>query len=143
MRQKIPYKIFPDTFGTPHAHLYIAMLSVQIALPSANAPRTKRFEAIIDSGATRTLFHADFLKYLGVDLTSGEREAIQGIGGKESTYLHEIALYIPGGAVKIKAAFKDGLPVAGLLGMQGFFEFFKVSFDPEARACEIERVYRA
>jgi len=143
MRQKIPYKIYPDAFGPPDAHLYSAMLNVQIALLSANAPRTKRFEAIIDSGATRTLFHADFLRYLGVNLTAGEPEIIQGIGGRESTYLHEIALYIPGGAVKIKAAFKDGLPVAGLLGMQGFFEFFKVSFDPEARACEIERVYRA
>ena len=143
MRQKIPYKIYPDRFGTPDAHLYSAMLNVQIALTSANAPRTRRFEAVIDSGATRTLFHADLLSHLGVDLAAGEVEITQGIGGRERTYLHEIALYIPGGPVKIKAAFKEGLPVAGLLGMQGFFEFFKVSFDPEVRACEIERLYRA
>jgi hypothetical protein len=143
MRLKIPYKIYPDAFGPPDAHLYSAMLSVQIALSSANAPRTRRFEAVIDSGATRTLFHADFLSHLGVDLAAGEVEITQGIGGRERTYLHEIALYIPGGPVKIKAAFKDGLPVAGLLGMQGFFEFFKVSFDPDARACELDRVYRA
>jgi hypothetical protein len=38
MRQKIPYKIYPDTFGPPDAHLYTAMLNVQIALTSANAP---------------------------------------------------------------------------------------------------------
>jgi hypothetical protein len=121
MRHKIPYKIHPDTFGPPDAYLYSAMLSVQIALPSASAPRTKRFEAVIDSGATRTLFHADFLSHLGVDLAAGEVEITQGIGGRERTYLHEIALYIPGGPVKIKAAFKEGLPVAGSIGHAGLF----------------------
>ena len=143
MRLKIPYKIYPDAFGPPDAHLYSAMLNVQIALTSPNAPRTKRFEALIDSGAARTLFHADFLSYLGLDLAAGELEITQGIGGSERTYLHEVALYIPGGPVKIKAAFKDKLPVAGLLGMQGFFEFFNVSFDPDAKVCEIDRLYRA
>jgi hypothetical protein len=76
-----------------------------------------------------------------VDLAAGELEITQGIGGSESTYLHEIALYIPGGPVKIKAAFKDGLPVAGLLGMQGFFEFFRVSFHPDSKVCEIDRLF--
>ena len=123
-------------------YLYAVMLDVQIALPSPAAPRTKRFEAIIDSGATRTLFHSDFLSHLGLDLAAGELEITQGIGGSEHTYLHEITLYIPGGPVRIKAGFKDRLPIAGLLGMNGFFEFFKVTFDPEAKICDIDRIYR-
>jgi hypothetical protein len=110
--------------------------------PSANAPRTKRFEAIIDSGATRSLFHSDFASHLGLDLRLGEREITQGIGGSESIYLHEVSLYVPGGPVNIKAGFKDKLPVAGLLGMRGFFEFFKVSFDPDAKIRELDRIYR-
>jgi hypothetical protein len=142
MRHKIAYKIYPDSFGPSDAHLYCVMLDVQIALPSSTAPRTKRFEAIIDSGATRTLFHSDFLSHLGVDLAAGELEITQGIGGSEPTYLHEITLYIPGGPVRIKAGFKDSLPIAGLLGMNGFFEFFKVTFDPEAKICDIDRIYR-
>jgi|SRR5712671_3999749 len=142
MRVKIAYKVYPDVFGPPDAHLYSAMLSVQIALTSPNAPRTKRFEAIIDSGATRSLFHSDFASHLGLDLRLGEREITQGIGGSESIYLHEVSLYVPGGPVNIKAGFKDKLPVAGLLGMRGFFEFFKVSFDPDARICELDRIYR-
>jgi hypothetical protein len=68
-----------------------------------------------------------------VDLAAGELEMTQGIGGSESTYLHEIALYIPGRPVKITAAFKDRLPVAGLLGMHGFFESFRVSFHPDSK----------
>jgi hypothetical protein len=67
----------------------------------------------------------------------------QGIGGGVPIYLHEVVLYVPGGPVKIKAGFRDNLPVAGLLGMSGFFEFFKVTFNPELKACEIERIHRA
>ena len=69
-------------------------------------------------------------------------EISQGIGGSESTYLHDIALYIPGGPVKIKVGFKERLPVAGLLGMSGFFEFFKITFDPDSKACNLERTHR-
>jgi hypothetical protein len=59
------------------------------------------------------------------------------------TYLHEIKLYLLGGAVNTKVGFKEKLPLAGLLGTKGFFEFFKVSFDPDTTVCEIDRVYRA
>jgi hypothetical protein len=143
MRVKIDYKVYPDAFDPPYGHLYTAALNVQISLPSPTAPRTKRFEAIIDSGATRSLFHSDFATHLGIDVKSGELEITQGIGGSETTYLHEIRLFLPGGPVTTKVGFKEKLPVAGLLGMRGFFEFFKVTFDPDRKVCEIERIYRA
>ncbi len=143
MRVKIAYKVSPDSYGPPGAYLYNVLLNVQISLPTPNAPRTKRFEALVDSGATRTLFHSDFASHLGLDLKSGQIEITQGIGGSETTYLHEIKLYLPGGPVNTKVGFKEKLPLAGLLGMHGFFEFFKVSFDPDTKICEIERVYHA
>jgi hypothetical protein len=37
----------------------------------------------------------------------------------------------------------EGLRVAGLLGMNGFFEHFVVKFEVSELAFEIERVYRA
>ena len=66
-----------------------------------------------------------------------------GIGGNANTYLHDLMLYIPGGSVTIKAGFKEKLPVAGILGMAGFFEHFKITFDGQAQACELERKFRA
>jgi hypothetical protein len=39
----------------------------------------------------------------------------------------------------VTAGFKENLPIAGVLGMQGFFEFFRITFDPEAKTCELER----
>ncbi|HKV92386.1 MAG TPA: retropepsin-like aspartic protease [Candidatus Angelobacter sp.] len=142
MRTKIAYKASPDSFGPSGSYIYTVILNVQIALPLPNAPRTKRFEAIVDSGATRCLFDADVATHLGLDFKSGEIEVTQGIGGNETVYLHPITLHIPGGPVTTKVGFKEKLPVAGLLGMKGFFEFFQISFDPDAKICEIERIYR-
>lgn len=47
--------------------------------------------------------------------------------------------------VRIEAGFTDKLPVAGLLGMSGFFEHFKITFDPSAipPGFELERIYKA
>jgi hypothetical protein len=134
---KIDYRIYPDNFGS---YIYSAALDVSLALPVAHAPRTKRFEAIIDSGATRCMFHADIGRFLGLDIKTGQRERTQGIGGSEETWIHQIFLYLPGGPVSIYAAFKENLPLAGLLGMNGFFEHFTVAFDPVSLACNLERL---
>ena len=73
--------------------MYSAVLPIQIALIMPNAPRTKRIEAVIDSGAGRCLFHANFASAIGLDLKSGEREILNGIGGPEEVWLHDILLY--------------------------------------------------
>ncbi len=119
------------------------MLNVQIALPGKNAPRTKRFEAVIDSGASRCLFHSDFAVHMGIDLQKCEIELTHGIGGEENTFVHDVTLYIPGGPVLVKAGFKDKLPVPGLLGMTGFFEPFNVTFNWAAKTCYLECLSRA
>jgi hypothetical protein len=119
------------------------MLNVSIALPVKNAPRTKRFEAVIDSGASRCLFHASIGRFIGLEIEKGLVEETAGISGTSLTYLHDIALYLPGGIVNIQAAFSDELPIAGLLGMNGFFDHFKVTFDPTAQQCELERIFPA
>jgi hypothetical protein len=134
---RIAYKKFPLRGGGVS---YSAMLNVNIALPVENAPRTKRFEAVIDSGASRCIFHASIGRFIGLNIQSGTVEETLGISGVSRTYLHDIALYAPGGIIRIVAGFSDDLPIAGLLGMNGFFDHFKVTFDPTSRRCEIERI---
>jgi hypothetical protein len=104
------------------------MLNVQIALPSANAPRTKRFEVVIDSGASRCLFHSDLAANLGIDPKSCQTEITVGIGGHEKTFLHQLTLYIPGGPVTIKAGFKDETPGCWLAGDEWIFRTFQGYF---------------
>jgi hypothetical protein len=137
---RIPYKKFPDTRGEVG---YFAAIPVNIALPAKNSPRSKRFEAIIDSGATRCVFHAQLGKAIGLDVIKGEPETTNGIAGPTTVYLHNISLYAPGGIIALCAAFSLDLPIAGLLGMRGFFDNFKITFDPTVLQCELERLYLA
>ena len=138
---KVPYKESPDGKG---GRVYYAVLRVHVARPDPRAPRSKTIEAIVDSGATRTTFHAQIGRALGFDIEKGELEEPIGITGKAAkTYVHDIALYAPGGVIQTKAAFSDELPCAGLLGMRGFFEHFKVTFDSAANELVLERIFRA
>lgn len=136
----VPFRVFPDGQGS---FAYWIVFNVQIAEAKPNSPRTKRFEAVIDSGATRCLFHADIGRHLGLNIRAGIREVTNGIGGQEEVWLHKIRLYIPGGPVDITAGFKENLPVSGLLGTAGFFEHFKITFEGDVKQCTLERIYYA
>jgi hypothetical protein len=137
---KLPYRKVPDGKG---GFGYYAEVPVNIALPTKNAPRSKRFGAIIDSGASRCIFNAEIGKAIGLDVPKGEVETTLGITGPSNTYLHDISLYAPGGIIAIRAGFSADLPVAGILGMIGFFDSFKILFDPAMLRCELERIYKA
>jgi hypothetical protein len=89
------------------------------------------------------MFNAGIGRFIGLNIQSGELEMTQGIGGLSNAYIHEIALYLPGGPVKVRAAFVEDLPISGLLGMNGFFDNFTVKFDQSNLLFEIERIYRA
>jgi len=65
------------------------------------------------------------------------------IEGPTGIYMHDISLYAPGGIVPAYAGFSDTLPLAGLLGMAGFFEHFQITFDPAALRVELERIFKA
>lgn len=98
---------------------------------------------MIDSGASRCIFNPSIGRFIGLDIEKGVKENTLGIAGVTDTYLHEISLFVPGGIVNVIAGFCEDLPIAGLLGMSGFFDHFKVTFDPTAQQCEIERVFLA
>jgi hypothetical protein len=136
---RVPYRVERD--GTS-----AALLSVMFRLPVANPARMERpatVVCLIDSGATRCMFSGAVAKQLGIELKSGVRAAVIGIGGEEEVWFHDVILFIPGGPVKVQAGFQENLPVAGLLGMSGFFEHFRISFDGAKRQCEFERIFDA
>jgi hypothetical protein len=57
-------------------------------------------------------------------------------------YVHNVSLYAPSGIIAIRAGFSHELPLAGLLGMNGFFEQFRVLFDPTF-GFELDRLFLA
>ena len=99
----------------------------------------------MDTGASKCIFHSSIGRGIGFEIEKGEEDQTVGISGRPTTiFLHDVSLYIPGGHVfKIRAGFTEELPMAGILGRKGFFEHFKVLFDPSGNTpgFEIDRIY--
>lgn len=73
MSLKIPYRKYPAP-NAPSGFCYAASVPVNIGLPAKNAPRSKRFDAIIDSGASACLFHASIGRAIGLDIEKGTND---------------------------------------------------------------------
>jgi hypothetical protein len=131
----IPYSYYPDGRGGALPNVFFSVL-----LGHEASKKQVPVQGLIDSGAARSIFDARLAKMIGLDLKAGERAAAQGIGGIVEIWLHDVVLHLPGGDVFIRAGFQEDLPVAGLLGMDGFFEHFRITFDGAARQCELERL---
>lgn len=99
----------------------------------------------MDTGASKCIFHASVGRAIGLNVEKGEEDQTVGVSGKPTTiYIHNVSLHLPGGHIfKIRAGFTDELPMAGILGRNGFLEYFKVLFDPSGNppGFEIERFY--
>jgi hypothetical protein len=125
--------------------MWVPMLPVQLSV--GHGPKTHRIEAIVDSGAADTLFHADIAKVLSIKLDKGPKGEIGGVapGVKIDVYYHSVKLWVGTGMVPIMAGFSPNLTVAALLGRRGFFEHYIVTFDPSATppGFDIQRVGRA
>ena len=122
-------------------------MRVQLSNPAKHSPPCRKFEAMIDSGAAICIFHSDVANAIGLRIAQGELSETIGISGaKTAIYLHNVSLHVPGGFMfKIRAGFTDEVPIAGLLGRIGFFEHFKITFDPSSvpPGFDLERFYRA
>lgn len=121
----------------------MVLCPVRLALPTQPKSWTDGFKALVDSGAGRCIF-ADFIaEELGIDVESGMRDFSMGISGPQESWVHSLHIDLPGGPALIRAAFQRDLPIPGILGMEGFFEHFIVTFDGLARECQLDRIYRS
>jgi hypothetical protein len=92
------------------------------------------FHALIDSGADVNLFPANLAILLNIDLESGRRINVYGIGRhKLQAYEHKIYLHI-GKHIFRGVAYFSPENQDPLLGRRGFFDLFKkVSFREKER----------
>ena len=108
---------------------------------------TSPFEALIDSGSTNCLFHSDVARAVGIaDFRTGALSAASGVtGATMELYGHEVRLHIGADHFKIMGYFSSQLPIPCLLGRNGFFDKYIVTFDPTETnpGFELTRVHRA
>ena len=103
---------------------------------------SNRIRALVDSGSVITIFDSSVGERLGIPIRSGPSERLQGFSRTDDTlvYFHEVLMLVAGTSVRTKIGFCFGLPVTALLGRHGFFEHFRVTFDPARMGMRIDRV---
>lgn len=86
--------------------------------------------ALIDSGASISVFNEETADLLGLNVQKGKRTVLGGIKGRIVGYIHKIQIKIAGKSFICPVVFSRELAVSyNLLGREVFFENFKITFD--------------
>lgn len=99
------------------------------------------YEALIDSGADISIFHAEIAELLGIVVKKGKMETFGGITGDGAkAYFHNLTLET--GGIKfenIPIGFSYGISPQGygILGQAGFFDKFRIIFDLKKEQIEL------
>jgi hypothetical protein len=135
-----PSPLFPDRLR------WEPILQVRLGYKHA---QSARIFAFVDSGSPYTLFKYDAAALVGLEPTKDPvfTDEIGGIisGPRESVYFHKVSLYFEAGwRIEVTAGFVKKLGCSGILGRNGFFDNFKVTFDHSTipPAFELERISR-
>jgi hypothetical protein len=99
-----------------------------------------QFDALIDSGADVSLFHASAAKGLSIDLKSGIKQEYFGVSGhKIEAYFHTVKLQIVGApdVVELAVGFTESEGVGALLGQADFFQAYHIKFERSRGQIEI------
>lgn len=105
-----------------------------IPIKLKNSETSMFYEVLVDSGADLCIFDAEIGEALGINVKSGEKKEVFGVGGKASVFfLHKVEIEVGGWSYKINAGFMPDvvgrvMPY-GLVGQKGFFDNFIVKFD--------------
>ena len=100
-------------------------------------------DALIDSGADKSLFHIELGKEIGLNCKECRKEIFSGIAGKKIiAYVCKVQLQIRGIDKKIEllAGFADAPGIFAILGQDGFFDAFKIKFERNHNIIEITPV---
>lgn len=86
--------------------------------------------AVVDSGATVSIFRADVASSLGLIVEKGKEIYLGGIGGRIKGYLHKVKIEVAGKQFTCPIVFScEYLVSFNLLGREGFFKRFKIVFE--------------
>ncbi len=85
--------------------------------------------ALIDSGASFSVFRSEIAEELGIILEKGKKIYLTGIGGRILGYIHEVPVSLSSKKFRCKIVFSPEFNVSfNLLGRDNFFLPFIISF---------------
>ena len=96
-------------------------------------------KALIDSGASCSLFRPEIANYLGISVNVGQKLYFQGIKGKIIGYLHQVPMRLNHKKFDCYVAFSKELDVSfNILGRNNFFLLFLITFNEKNQRILIE-----
>ncbi len=96
-------------------------------------------DALIDSGATISVFQSDVAQYLGIKMETGKEIFLGGVGGRIKGYYHELEMQISGKKFLCPIVFSyEYLVSFNLLGRQEFFKRFRIIFEEKKNFLRLE-----
>lgn len=85
--------------------------------------------ALVDSGASVSLFDAEIAEALGIKFSAGQKIMLEGIAGTRTAYVHEVHCSIKWYSFPCRIAFSRRLGDLQILGRLDFFQRFIVLLD--------------
>ena len=97
--------------------------------------RQRSFKALIDSGASFSVFRPEVADLLGINIDKGRQIYLEGIGGRILGYFHECKMSIDNKKfLNCKIVFSREFNVSfNLLGRDNFFHPYIISFLEKSR----------
>lgn len=114
---------------------YYPLIDVELVGPK----KTLIVKALLDSGATFSLFRPEIADYLGIPLRCGRKIYFHGIKGKILGYLHRVPVKINQKRFICFIAFSPELESSfNILGRSNFFFPFLITFNEKYQKILIE-----
>jgi predicted aspartyl protease len=131
MKQKpAPRKTTSYSYSRSDSGFYFPTIPVTIRYKNT-AFDTK---ALVDSGATISVFHMDVAEQLGIEIRRGDSINLQGIGGRILGYAHKLEMETAEKRFSCTIIFSEEIDVSlNILGRKGLFENFKILFDEKSK----------
>lgn len=138
------YEAAYQEFKTPPSRLFPAGRSAwRPLLPLVLQNQNNRIScnALVDSGSDHCVFPLSFMRMLGLDAARGLADVTSGVGSRDiPTHFFEVVIRLGPIQILTKVGFTTGMDYLGfgLLGQDGFFDKFRITFDYSNRLFFLE-----
>lgn len=113
---------------------YFPMIPVIISFNNKDFP----VEALVDAGATASIFKPEIAESLGIDLEKCRRIVLRGIGGTITAYVQRVTLIIGEKHIDTEVTFSKDLDVKiNILGREGLFDEFEICYNEKEKKIKL------
>jgi len=115
---------------------YYPLIDIELTGPKGSLT----VKALLDSGASLSIFRPEIANYLAIPIKKGETLYFQGIKGRILGYLHRVPVRVSSEKFDCNIAFSPELKISfNLLGRDNFFLPFLITFNEKSKKVLIEK----